>query len=54
MTRHHTPSDSARRSPAGAPSVPEGLGARRAANGGKRKRSIAQWILMIAILILPW
>ena len=54
MTRHHTPSDSTRRSFAGAPSVPEGLDAPRAADGAKRKRSIAQWILLIAILILPW
>jgi hypothetical protein len=54
VATHYTPSDSTRRSSAGAPSVPEGLGAPRAASGGKRKRSIAQWILLIAILILPW
>jgi hypothetical protein len=54
MTRHHTPSDSTRRSSASAPSVAEGLAPPRAADGTKRKRSIVQWILLIAILILPW
>jgi hypothetical protein len=53
MTRHHTPSDSTRRSSAGAPPVPEGLEAPQAA-GGTRTRSLVQWILLIAILILPW
>ncbi len=55
MTHHQkTPSDSTRRSLAVEPSTVEGLAGRRAAVGAKPKRSIFQWILLIAILILPW
>jgi hypothetical protein len=55
MTHHHnTPPDTTRRSLAGVPSTVDGLAGRRAAVGAKPKRSIFQWILLIAILILPW
>ena len=54
MTRRHIPSDSTRRSSATTPSVHAGIAAPRAADGAKRKRSIVQWILLIAVLILPW
>jgi hypothetical protein len=52
--RQKTPSASTRRSSADAPSAAEGLPGRRAADGAKRKRGVVQWILLIAILILPW
>jgi hypothetical protein len=55
MTDHpKNPSDSSRSSSAPAPSAVEGLGWQRDADGAPRKRSLVQWILLVAILILPW
>ncbi len=55
MTHHHkTPSDSSRSSHPPAPSPVEVLTGRQDADGAPRKRSIVQWILLAAILILPW
>jgi hypothetical protein len=54
MTRHHTRFGSILPSPARAVSVPRGRGVPRAAGGAQQKRSIVQWLLLIAILILPW
>jgi hypothetical protein len=54
MTYHHNASDSARRPSAGVLSASAGLAAPEAADGARRKRSIVRWILLFAVLVLPW
>ncbi len=49
-----TPSDSKDPSSARATSAGDGLAPEPTSGGANRKRSIAQWLLLIAILILPW
>jgi hypothetical protein len=53
MTRpQKTPSESTRRSSAGASSVAERPAGRRAADPASRTRSALKWILLIALLIV--
>jgi hypothetical protein len=55
MTHQKSPSpDSTPGSSERPPSDAATLGGRQAADRARRKRSIVQWILLIAILILPW